>query len=75
MKVIDKRYPTKTTFEELNVGDAYYDRYGNLCIKTSQVDDAENCITYHQDTDDWRCDCESLGEEVTPARVSITIEG
>ena len=75
MKVVDKRNPAKVIFEELDVGDTYYDRYGNLCIKTSRADDADNCLTYHFEDESWRCDCESLGEEVTLARVSITIEG
>jgi len=75
MKVVDKRNPAKVIFEELDVGTAYYDGYGNLCIKTSMSNDADNCLTYEKVHDSWRCDCEGLGQEVTPARVTIIIEG
>ena len=74
MKIIDNRNrEEKVMFRELDIGDAYFDREGNLCIKTSDDECAdENCITYSHD--EWSTECEATDERVVRARATITID-
>lgn len=50
MKVVDLRNAVKrVSFTDLFVGQTYFDKEKNLCIKTStDSDDYNNCI-FHQD--------------------------
>ena len=76
MKVVDlRKTTTEVPFADLPVGQAYFDKEKNLCIKTSiDPDDSNNCIFY-QGGDVWE---ETHEEPFNPCElcsVTITIEG
>ena len=75
MKVVDNsKIKTTSAFADLSIGQAYYDNNGLLCIKTSDYEDAENCIAYEKDKG-WHADYETRSNIVRPVRTTLTIEG
>lgn len=75
MNVNDKRdRREKVPFEVLEVGHAYEDRFGVLCIKTAENDlNADiNCICFINGT--WESNLESLNTEVIPLVTTLEIE-
>ena len=76
MKVIDNRkMGKKVRFENLEIGDGYLDEDGNICIKTSKDYESNNCMYYREGVGIWEADCEYNYTEVTPIKVTLTIEG
>ena len=75
MYVNDKRkVEGGTTFEKWKVGDAYEDSEGVICIKTSDVNLADNnCICYVDD--EWEESFEGQTARVWPLRATISVEG
>lgn len=75
MDVIDKRNKQeKIPFKDLEVGQAYEDRYGTLCIKTAENDLGAdiNCICFVKDA--WESNLEGLDTAVTPLVTTLEIE-
>lgn len=68
VKIIEKNKGVK--FCELSIGDAYWDKSGTLCIKTSE----NGCIYYSETTGSWDSTIENENELVEPAKATITIE-
>lgn len=68
VKFIEKNKGVK--FYELGIGDAYWDRNGTLCIKTSEG----TCIYYSEATGSWDSTTENANELVEPAKATLTIE-
>ena len=67
---------TKKHFEELAVGDCYFDRCNDFCIKTNPRQEAEfNCIYYCDSEDRWEESYEEPDEIVTLADATITVLG
>lgn len=63
-----------TTFDKLKIGDVYEDSEGVICIKTSDVNLADNnCICYVND--EWEENYEGQGAKVFPLRATISVEG
>lgn len=60
----------RVKFYELGIGDAYLDKNGTLCIKTS----ASECIYYSDVTGSWDSTTENANELVEPAKATLTIE-
>lgn len=63
-------------FRDLNVGDAYEDDEGAICIKTGdEIADTcyGRCIYY--DGTEWREEEEHLGRYVKPLEATITLHG
>ena len=76
MKVVDKRnIGKKTRFEDLDIGDAYIDDEGCVCIKTADEYESHNCIYYRDTVGEWIAECEYNYTEVMPIKVTLTIEG
>lgn len=75
MDVNDKRNKReKVPFEVLEVGQAYEDRFGTLCIKTAENDlrTDNNCICFIDDK--WESNQEGLNTEVIPLVTTLEIE-
>lgn len=75
MIVNDKRNKQeRVPFEILDVGQAYEDRFGVLCIKTAENDVGAdiNCICFVNDA--WESNQEGLGTLVTPLTATLEIE-
>ena len=75
MDVNDKRNRKgKIPFKDLEVGQAYEDRFGTLCIKTAENDlNADiNCICFIDDK--WESNQEGLNTEVSPLVTTLEIE-
>lgn len=68
VKIIEKNKGVK--FCELGIGDAYWDKNGTLCIKTSESE----CIYYSEITSSWDTTAENVNELVEPAKATITVE-
>ena len=76
MKLIDNRKTgIKVRFEDLPVGDAYLDEDDNICIKTSENYEGNNCMYYKANYGAWEAECESRNTEVRPIKITYTIEG
>ena len=76
MKVIDNRkVGKKVVFEDLPVGDAYLDEDDNICIKTSDDYESNNCMYYRTVSNEWIPECEYNYTEVQPIKITYTIEG
>lgn len=76
MKVVDNRKAGKTVrFEDLPIGDAYLDDCDNICIKTSDGYESNNCMYYKPCEDAWEVECEYRNVEVRPIKITYTIEG
>ena len=76
MKVIDKRKTgIRVRFEDLAVGDGYLDEDDNICIKTSEDYESNNCMYYSGGRGVWEAECEYNYTEVTPIQITYTIEG
>ena len=60
----------RVIFDELSIGDAYWDKNGTLCIKTS----ASECIYYSEETSSWDSTAENVNEFVRPVKATLTIE-
>ena len=76
MNVNDKRNRrTKIPFEDLEVGEAYEDKGGVLCIKTVESDLSAdiNCICFIDGV--WQSNLEGLDTEVTPLTTTMEIDG
>ena len=67
----------KVCFKDLEIGEAYYDKEGFLCIKTDEPnwDDVSygSCLAYVND--EWRAEEEHETSEVTPLRVEMVVLG
>lgn len=75
MDVNDKRSKReKVPFADLEVGQAYEDKYGELCIKTAENDLGAdiNCICFIRDS--WESNLEGLDTLVTPLVTTLEIE-
>lgn len=75
MNVNDKRdRREKVSFEDLEVGQVYEDRFGTLCIKTIKNDAVTdtNCICFINRV--WQSNQEWLDTEVTPLTATLEIE-
>lgn len=75
MIVNDKRdRQEKVPFKALEVGRAYEDRFGTLCIKTAENDLStdNNCIYFVNGT--WESNQEGLDTEVVPLVATLEIE-
>lgn len=75
MNVSDKRNKReRVPFETLEVGQAYEDRFGVLCIKTAENDlNADiNCICFVNES--WESNLEGLNTLVTPLDATLEIE-
>lgn len=75
---IDNRIKVEATvqFRDLNIGDAYEDDEGVICIKTGdQIEDTcyGRCICYAGM--EWRDEEEHLGRYVKPIDATITLHG
>lgn len=67
---------TKKTFRDLAVGDCYYDRCKDFCIKTNPRQEAEfNCIYYNENEERWEESYEEEDEIVVLADATITVLG
>ena len=76
MKVIDNRkVGKKVRFEDLPIGDAYLDEDDNICIKTSDDYEGNNCMYYKPCGEMWIPECEYNYTEVQPIKITYTIEG
>ena len=76
MKVIDNRkVGKKVKFEDLPIGDAYLDEDDNICIKTSDDYEYNNCMYYRPCGEEWVSECEYKNAEVRPIKITYTIEG
>ena len=78
MKVINKIGNNNAVeFRRLAVGSAYYDKEGNLCIKTSNPDWNETsygkCIAYIDD--EWREEEEYQENQCTPLKTEFVVLG
>ena len=75
MKVIDNRKTgKKVRFEDLDIGEGYLDKDGNICIKTSDDYENTNCMFY-QEVGGWISECEYNYTEVARIQITYTIEG
>lgn len=45
MKIIDKK-PSECTFENLEQGDVFKDKYGNYCMKIEPCNDCDDSINF-----------------------------
>ena len=75
MDVNDKRNKReKVLFKDLEVGQAYEDKEGVLCIKTAENDLGAdiNCICFIRDV--WESNLEGLDTKVTPLVTTLEIE-
>ena len=75
MDVNDKRNRReKVPFEVLEVGQAYEDKEGVLCIKTAESDLSAdiNCICFIRGV--WESNLEGLDTKVTPLVTTLEIE-
>lgn len=76
MKVIDNRkVGKKVRFEDLKIGEGYLDEDDNICIKTSDDRESDNCMYYRNLSSEWIPECEYNYTEVTPIKITYTIEG
>lgn len=76
MKVVDNRKAgKKVRFADLPIGDAYLDEDDNICIKTSDDYESDNCMYYRPCEDTWGAECELRNFEVQPIKITYTIEG
>ena len=76
MKLIDKRTSgKKVRFEDLPIGDAYLDPDENICIKTSDTYESDNCMFYVTCNDTWEAETENSYTEVQPIKITYTVEG
>ena len=77
MEVKFNKGPLKNTlFEDLNIGDTYYDSGNILYVKLSNdsIADAEwNCMMWNENTQEWYLDSESLSAIVTPCKSELHI--
>jgi hypothetical protein len=74
MNVNDKRvtHEANAFFGDLEIGQAYEDRDGVLCIKTHDSDNEDNCICFVREK--WESSLESLTARVIPLVTTLTIE-
>lgn len=75
MDVNDKRdRREKMPFKDLEVGQAYEDRFGVLCIKTAENELGAdiNCICFVNSI--WESNLEGLDTEVIPLVTTLEIE-
>lgn len=77
MKVIDKRVKNSPIrFEDLPLGQVYYDENGGLNIKISTDPYADiNTLFYDEPSGSWTEECESMSARVVCAKATLTIEG
>lgn len=76
MKLIDNRKTgKKVRFEELAIGDAYLDPDENICIKTSDTYEGDNCMFYVACNNTWEAETEYNYTEVTIIQITYTVEG
>lgn len=70
MTVIDRRVtPLTTTFDELNIGDAFQDDDGDICIKT------DNNSAIYWTCSRWASHTAFCGDElILPLEVTYTFE-
>jgi len=76
MTVNDKRKRReKVPFKDLEVGQAYEDKFGTLCIKTAENELCAdvNCICFVRDA--WESNQEGFDTLVTPIVTTLEIEG
>lgn len=71
MRVSCVREKSVVIFSDLSIGDAYYDLCGDLCIKTSNAEDIDNCIVL--DGDEWKACLEDVSSPVTPLEAELII--
>lgn len=71
MQIIDKRTnPEYITFGELNIGDAFEDYEGDICIKI----DAGIVMYWDEEQQEWGSGSFSEDELVKPLEVTYTFE-
>lgn len=76
MKINDLRKPqsNEVLFHSLEVGQAYEDALGNICIKTACLyDDTPNSIFYSPHSQKWYSGTEYAKEKVIPLNIDLTI--
>jgi hypothetical protein len=65
--------PDTVSFRSLEVGQAYEDTMGNVCLKTSNLDEGVNCMYYTFSSQKWHSETESLEEKVVPLNIEINV--
>lgn len=66
--------PDTVSFRSLEIGQAYEDIMGNICIKTTDLDDGSiNCMYYTPSSQKWHSEFESAEEQVVPLNIELKI--
>lgn len=72
MKIVDNRAQKIVRFADLSLGMVYADTENNICIKISEAEYDENCLTLREDT--WYAETASAKEIVTVLNAKLVIE-
>lgn len=67
-------YPTQTFFRDLKIGDTFFDKDGDLCIKVGSIGKTGNTIWFNKEVNAWGTYTSASDKKVVPVEAELNIK-